>query len=93
MAAARIVSGLKIIVGLGLAALASIAYAMAFAYSHPALVYGAMGACFLLLTLPGWFGRSRRSPRWLLGYYGVVVALLVATAFARFPMEALLDQA
>ena len=80
---------LKIVVGLSLAGVASLLYATAFAYSNPVLVYAALGASFILLTLPVWLAFLGKPVRRLWLYYLIVVVLLVSGVMGRFVIEAL----
>lgn len=72
-----------------LAAYLSFAYGMAFIYTHPVVVWGAIGTCVVLLTAPLWIA-ALSGWRRLLIYYAAVIALLVCGVMIRFVVEALL---
>lgn len=87
MSASQAVSIAKAIGGLSISAFLSISYAMAFAYTNPLLVYGAMAASFILLSAPVWLGfLGRTVRRWLL-YYLLVAVILCLGIVARFVIE------
>lgn len=80
----------KIVVGVLLAGAASVGYATAFLYAHPAIVAGGMVICFTLLTLPMWLELSGKPLRNVPAYYLLVLLVLVGMTLGRFPMDALL---
>ncbi len=72
-----------------LAAYLSFAYGMAFMYTHPLVVWGAIGVCVVLLTAPLWIA-ALSGWRRLLTYYAAVIALLACGIMIRFVVEVLL---
>jgi hypothetical protein len=75
--------------GLAISALLSVSYAMAFANTHGAVVYGAMAASFVLLTAPIWMSLSGHPMRRLIVYYVFVAVILFLVVMARFTVEAI----
>lgn len=79
----------KVLVGVVLAAIASLHYATAFAQMHPLVVAGGMAACFLLLTLPMWLALADKPLNNVPAYYLIVLVVLVGLTLGRFPVQAL----
>lgn len=82
-------SALKAIAGLAISALLAFNYGWVFAYTHPAVVYGALAISFTMFTAPIWmnmFGRPMRS--WPV-YYLFVAVILFLGVMGRFVIEAL----
>ena len=92
MISRKLFTATKVLAGVVLAAFVSLNYAWAFAYTHPAFVAGGMAICFLLLTLPMWLGFAGKPLRNVPAYYLLVLLILLALVFSRFPVEALLHQ-
>ena len=89
MTASRAFSIARQVVGLAISALLSVSYAMAFAYTHGAFVYGAMGVSLVMFTAPIWTNLSGRPMRRWAVYYLLVALILVLGVMARFAVEAI----
>lgn len=72
-----------------LAAYLSFAYGMAFMYTHPLVVWGAIGTCVVLLTAPLWIA-ALSGWRRLLIYYTAILVTLLCGVLLRFVAEPLL---
>lgn len=82
----------KVLVGVSLAGIFSVGYAAVFSYTHPVFVFGGMGICFLLLTLPMWLSLAGKPLRNVPAYALLVLLVLVGLTLGRFPIETLFRQ-
>lgn len=80
----------KVLAGIVLAVVASLNYAIALSYTHPAIVAGAMAICFVLLTLPMWLALAGKPLSNVPAYYLIALVVLVGLTLGRFPVQALL---